>query len=70
MTGKVIQVSATPGRSVAENEVLVVLEAMKMEYRLAAPRAGVVAAVHCAVGDLVDLGRTLVTFTDAGEGRP
>jgi len=70
MTGKVVQVAVAPGSRVEQNQVLVVLEAMKMEYRLAAPRDGVVEAVHCKVGDLVDLGRLLVTFARAPEGAP
>jgi biotin carboxyl carrier protein len=62
MTGKVVQVRVKPGQEVAADEVLVVLEAMKMEYRLAAPRAGKVATVGCREGELVDLGVTLVTL--------
>ena len=60
MTGKIVNVAVTPGAGVAENDLLVILEAMKMEYRLAAPRAGKVEAILCREGDLVDLGATLV----------
>jgi acetyl/propionyl-CoA carboxylase alpha subunit len=60
MTAKVVQVRAVEGASVAEGDLLVVLEAMKMEYRLTAPRAGTVAKVGCKEGELVDLGRALV----------
>lgn len=62
MTAKVVQVRATVGAEVAEGDLLVVLEAMKMEYRLTAPRAGVVATVGCKEGELVDLGKTLVAL--------
>jgi biotin carboxyl carrier protein len=62
MTGKVVRVAVAPGAAVAAGEVLVILEAMKMEYRLAAPRAGVVASVSCREGELVDLGRVLVAY--------
>jgi biotin carboxyl carrier protein len=62
MTGKVVQVRVAPGQSVTADEVLVVLEAMKMEYRLTAPREGTVASVGCREGQLVELGATLVTF--------
>jgi biotin carboxyl carrier protein len=68
MTGKVIRVAAAPGRKVAAGEVLVVLEAMKMEYRLVAPRDGTVESVRCREGELVDLGATLVTLGAAPEG--
>lgn len=60
MTAKVIQVRATQGAEVAEGDLLVVLEAMKMEYRLTAPRSGTVKRVACTEGELVDLGRVLV----------
>jgi biotin carboxyl carrier protein len=60
MTAKVVQVRTKPGAKVAEGDLLLVLEAMKMEYRLTAPRAGTVAEVGCSEGELVDLGTTLV----------
>ena len=62
MTGKVVAVEVSAGDTVAEGALLAILEAMKMEYRLAAPRAGRVAAVHCRPGELVDLGKPLVTL--------
>lgn len=65
MTGKVVRVPAAAGMDVREGDVLVILEAMKMEYRLASPHDGRVDAVHCAEGELVDLGKTLVTLSEA-----
>jgi biotin carboxyl carrier protein len=62
MTGRVIQVPAKLGAAVRGNEVLVVLEAMKMEYRLVSPRDGSVESVGCKEGDRVDLGQVLVTL--------
>lgn len=62
MTGRVVKVTATRGASVRARETLIVLEAMKMEYRLTAPRDGVIEAVSCAEGERVDLGRVLVTL--------
>ncbi|HEX9750867.1 MAG TPA: biotin/lipoyl-containing protein [candidate division Zixibacteria bacterium] len=65
MTGRVITVAAKAGARVAKGDLLVVLEAMKMEYRLTAPHDGIVEAVHCAEGELVDLGASLVTLTQS-----
>lgn len=62
MTGRVVKVLARPGAAVRAREVLVILEAMKMEYRLTAPKDGAIEAVSCKEGELVDLGRTLVTL--------
>jgi biotin carboxyl carrier protein len=62
MTGRVLRVAAKPGAAVRGNEVLVVLEAMKMEYRLESPRDGSVESVGCKEGDRVDLGQVLVTL--------
>lgn len=62
MTGKVVQVRVKPGDAVKADDVLLVLEAMKMEYRLGAPRDGVVEAVRCEEGELVDLGASLITL--------
>ena len=62
MTGKVVKVNVKVGEGVEKDDVLVLLEAMKMEYRLSAPRAGVIESVNCVAGDLVDLGKLLVAL--------
>jgi acetyl/propionyl-CoA carboxylase alpha subunit len=53
MPGQVRAVLVAAGQQVAEGEVLLILEAMKMEHRIKAPYAGEVMAVHYAVGDSV-----------------
>jgi len=63
MTARVVQIAARAGSDVGAGEVLVILQAMKMEYRLTSPRAGRVEAIHCSEGEMVDLGRTLVTLS-------
>lgn len=65
MTGKVVEVKVSAGEAVEEGQILVVLEAMKMEYRLAAPAAGTVESVDCSADELVDLGQVLVTLGEA-----
>ncbi|MCK8786710.1 acetyl/propionyl/methylcrotonyl-CoA carboxylase subunit alpha [Roseomonas sp. NAR14] len=65
MTGLVCAVPVTAGATVARGDILVVLEAMKMEHSLRAASDGTVEAVHCAVGDPVGDGTLLVEFTPA-----
>jgi acetyl-CoA carboxylase biotin carboxylase subunit len=65
MPGKIIQIRVEAGKSVQQGDVLVVMEAMKMEHSVAAPADGTVAKVHVAEGDQVDGGDLLVTLDDA-----
>jgi biotin carboxyl carrier protein len=53
------------GVTVAKGAPLVILEAMKMEHEVVAPRAGVVSAVHVEPGQQVDAGAVLVTLDEA-----
>ncbi|KAJ2386300.1 hypothetical protein GGI05_004425 [Coemansia sp. RSA 2603] len=64
MSCKIVQVLVSAGAKVEKDQPLVVLEAMKMEHVIRAPAAATVAAVHYAVGDLVDSGKSLVAFED------
>ena len=54
MPGIVTAVAVTTGQAVARGDTLAVLEAMKMELPVKAPRDGRVTAVRCAAGDRVD----------------
>jgi 3-methylcrotonyl-CoA carboxylase alpha subunit len=60
--GLVTQVLASPGDRVVRGQVLVVLEAMKTVFRLAAPADTVIASVDCAAGEMVQDGQMLVRF--------
>ena len=60
MPATVLSIVAPVGTAVATGETLLLLEAMKMELPIRAPRDGVVAAVHCREGELVQPGVTLV----------
>jgi 3-methylcrotonyl-CoA carboxylase alpha subunit len=66
MPGKVSDVLVRPGERVRRGQVLVVLEAMKMEHAIVAPAEGVVEAVHCAGGDVVAEGAELLSLGAAG----
>jgi 3-methylcrotonyl-CoA carboxylase alpha subunit len=73
MTGRVVQVAVAPGATVGAGDLLVILQAMKMEYRLTAPRGGIVERVLCTGGQMVDLGSTLVALAPiapAEDGAP
>ncbi len=60
LTGKVIQVNVQPGQTVTLGDTLVILESMKMETALTAPRDGVVESVHCVAGDQVSNEQVLI----------
>ncbi len=62
MPGKVVRVLASPGDVVRASQGLIVLEAMKMENELRAPRDGTVTAVHVREGMSVDAGTLLVVI--------
>ncbi len=68
MPATVVATRAEPGQSVRTGDVLVVLEAMKMELTIRAPRDGVVDAVHCRQGALVQPGVPLVTMRPDAAG--
>jgi len=62
VAGVVIKVSVEPGQSVQANDLLMVLEAMKMETNVTAPSAGKVKNVRVAQGDAVKVNQVVVEF--------
>ncbi len=62
IAGSILQVNVAKGEEVSLNQVLMVMEAMKMETNIASPQAGKIAAVHVASGDAVKQGQLLVEF--------
>ena len=62
MTGKILGIKASAGQAVKKGDVLVVLEAMKMENDIVAPQDGTVASINCNVGDQVESGAILATL--------
>jgi acetyl-CoA/propionyl-CoA carboxylase biotin carboxyl carrier protein len=67
MPGVVIDIRTEPGAAVAEGDVLVVLESMKMELQVQSPRDGAVAEVLVGVGDQVARGQALIALASAEE---
>ncbi|MEO6366077.1 MAG: biotin/lipoyl-containing protein [Luteimonas sp.] len=62
MPGRIVLVKVKAGDAVVEGQEMLVMEAMKMELSLKAPRDGTVAEVRAAAGDVVDGDATLVTL--------
>ena len=62
MPGSVLTTQVAAGATVAKGDLLVILEAMKMEHRITAPRNGVVESVHVNVGEQVENAQLLVTL--------
>ena len=62
IAGSVWKIEGSVGQSVAEGDVLIILESMKMEIPVEAPSAGVVQALHVAERDAVKEDQALVTL--------
>ncbi|MEM1250189.1 MAG: biotin/lipoyl-containing protein, partial [Acidobacteriota bacterium] len=64
MPGKILRIEVEAGASVEAGQLLLVLEAMKMEHRVVAPSDGVVAELRATVGDQVENDQLLVVLSD------
>ena len=62
MPGTILGVKANPGQAVKKGDVIVILEAMKMENEIVAPQDGTIASINVATGDSVEAGATLATL--------
>jgi len=62
LPGAILKVIARSGDSVSEGDVLILMEAMKMETEIKAPRAGKVGSIRVDVGATVNPGQVLVTL--------
>ena len=66
LAGNVWKIEVEPGQEVKEGDLLLILEAMKMENEIFADRDGIVGTIHIEEGNAVDIGQPLVTLlTDA-----
>lgn len=62
LAGNIFKVNVAPGQQVNEGDVVIVLEAMKMETEVRAPKSGTVGQVSVKEGDAVKVGATLLTI--------
>lgn len=62
MPGKILTIKANVGQAVKKGDVIMILEAMKMENEITAPEAGTVASINVAAGDNVESGDTLASL--------
>lgn len=63
MPGNILKINVTVGQKVNEGDTLFVLEAMKMENEIAAPKAGTVAQIIVSKGAVVETGAPLVVIS-------
>lgn len=59
MVGKILRIEANPGQAVEEDDVVIVMEAMKMEIPVVTPSGGTVRTVKVEVGQSVEAGEAL-----------
>lgn len=62
MPGKILAVKTNVGAAVKKGDVLLILEAMKMENEIVAPQDGTVATIAVSVGSAVESGDVIVTL--------
>ncbi|WP_293844018.1 biotin/lipoyl-containing protein [uncultured Parolsenella sp.] len=63
MPGKILELKRNVGDVVAQNDCVLVLEAMKMENAIVAERAGTISAIHVTAGQMVNPGDALFTIS-------
>ena len=62
MQGKIVSVKASAGQAIKKGEVILILEAMKMENEVVAPQDGTIASINVAAGDKVESGAVVATL--------
>ena len=62
MPGTIVDIKVANGDAVAEGQILVVFEAMKMENEIVAPHAGTVSGISVSKGESVDSGKVLLSL--------
>ncbi len=67
MPGSIVEIAVEVGQEVEEGELILILEAMKMQNEMRAPISGTVSEVTCSVGENVEANRTLVIISPLEE---
>ncbi len=62
MPGKILQVKASAGTAIKKGQVILILEAMKMENEIVAPEDGTIASINVTVGQTVEAGELLASL--------
>lgn len=62
MPGKILAIKADAGKAVKKGEVILILEAMKMENEIVAPQDGTIAGINVSAGTSVEAGEVLATM--------
>ena len=62
MPGNILKINVSQGQTVKEGDVLIVLEAMKMENEIVAPKGGTVAQIVVSKAQVVETGTPLVVI--------
>lgn len=62
MPGKILAIKINAGQTVKKGDVIMILEAMKMENEITAPEDGTIVGINVAVGDSVESGDTLASL--------
>jgi biotin carboxyl carrier protein len=62
LPGNVLEIDVIPNTHVKKGDVLLIIEAMKMENNILAPHDGVVSKIHVKTGDIVNLGDALISL--------
>lgn len=63
MPGRIVAIAATAGSTVKRGDAVVVIEAMKMQNAISAPRAGTLQTLHVKAGDAVEAGQLLAVIS-------
>ena len=62
LAGTIFKIKASVGQQISAGDVVMIMEAMKMETEVRAPKAGVIASIEVKEGDAVQVGNTLLTL--------